>query len=58
MTPRWLRRHKEGAHHDHTVNLHEFRMTLVQIGSCDDFARGRCVDPSTDQAANAACQIS
>jgi len=31
---------------------------LVQIGSCDDFGRGRCVDPDTDQAANAACQIS
>ena len=31
---------------------------LVQIGSCGDFGRGRCVDPETDQAANAACQIS
>jgi hypothetical protein len=34
------------------------KLALVQIGSCDDFGRGRCVDPSTDQAANAACQIS
>jgi hypothetical protein len=31
---------------------------LVQIGSGDDFGRGRCVDPDTDQAASAACQIS
>jgi hypothetical protein len=31
---------------------------LVQIGSGDDFGRSRCVDPETDQAANAACQIS
>ena len=31
---------------------------LVQIGSYDDFGRGRSVDPDTDQAANAACQIS
>ena len=34
------------------------RQALVQIGSCDDFGRGRFNDPSTDQAANAACQIS
>ncbi|MFN9543881.1 MAG: hypothetical protein ACK59B_12030, partial [Alphaproteobacteria bacterium] len=39
------------------------KTALVQIGSCDEFGRGRCVDPSsvdpsTDQAANAACQIS
>ena len=36
----------------------ELRAALVQIGSCGDFGRGRCVDPDTDQAANAACQIS
>jgi hypothetical protein len=30
----------------------------VQIGSCDDFGRSQCVDPETDQAANAARQIS
>ena len=34
------------------------KRALVQIGSCGDFGRGRCVDPETDQAANAACQIS
>jgi len=31
---------------------------LVQIGSGGDFGRDRCVGPDTDQAANAACQIS
>ena len=31
---------------------------LVQIGSCDDFGRSHGVDPETDQAANAARQIS
>jgi hypothetical protein len=31
---------------------------LVQIGGGGDFGRDRCVDPDTDQAANAACQIS
>ena len=35
-----------------------YNPALVQIGSCDDFGRGRCVDPATDQAANAACRIS
>jgi transposase len=30
------------------------RTPLVQIGSCDDFGRSRCVDPETDRAANAA----
>jgi hypothetical protein len=34
------------------------KKALVQIGSCGDFGRGRCVDPETNQAANAACQIS
>ena len=35
----------------------ECKAALVQIGSCGDFGRGRCVDPETDQAANAACQM-
>jgi hypothetical protein len=33
-------------------------MALVQIGSCDDFGRSRCVDPETDQAASVARRIS